>query len=104
MKRKPGPQVQHLEPAWLRKQARRSPKLAGILHKRFYPMLSDALEIADWAAKAEIEGNCLSFYDQEVRWYDADSKGANVEQSVRFLWARRRLELHPTKRNLVRPT
>lgn len=73
-------------------------------------MISDAIEIADSSARSDVECHCPWTYlkepdDTSSRWYDTDridpEDAEHIEQALRYLGARGRLNVHPTRPELV---
>jgi hypothetical protein len=75
-----------------------------------FRMLQDAIDIADSSARADVECHCPWTYlketdDASSRWYDTaridPEDAAHLEQALRYLRARGRINHHPEQPHLV---
>ena len=64
-------------------------------------MITVAISIADEAAKALIEGECISVTVDGQQWLDTDNY-TQMDTELSYLRARGLLEKHPTRPMLVR--
>jgi hypothetical protein len=79
-------------------------------HSKHFQMMADAIEIADSCARSDIECNCGLHYEWtadgvSVKWYDTTridaEDGPHLEQALRYLDARGRINHHPEQPHLV---
>ncbi len=87
-----------ISPDWLRAVA--AAEMSTWLPVPACLMLADATEIADSAARADVESECM-IADEDGRWFDlasyspAPGSADLLTQSLRYLTARGLIERHP---------